>query len=358
MSGSKTVFKGYAIHDTQKWNDFKLVEIKPKQWSEEDIDVAVSYCGVCGSDIHTITGGWGDLKSLPLVVGHEIAGTVIRVGSVAAAKSGIKVGDRVGVGALCNGCGSCSSCTSNHENYCAKGVGTYNVFHTDGTLSQGGYSTAVRANHRYVFPIPDGLKLEDAASMMCGGLTMYSPLARNKAGPGKKVGIIGLGGLGHYGVLFAKALGAEVYVFSHSARKQADALKMGADHFVVSSDKENMTRLRGTLDLIISTVDVVDTFPLGDYLKLLVVHGTFVNVGAPDTLLPQIAAFDIIVNGCNLSGSMIGSKKEALEMLELAAKAKIQPWIEILPMSKVKDAVDGVKEGKPRYRYVLQQDIA
>ncbi|CAE6444206.1 unnamed protein product [Rhizoctonia solani] len=318
-------------------SDFKLVDIKPKTWEEEGIDIAVSYCGICGSDIHTITGGCGNIQELPLVVGHEIAGTVVRVGSVAAQKTGIKVGDRVGIGARCNACG--------------------NSRHPDGTISQGGFSTAVRANQQYVFPIPDGVALEDAASMMCGGLTMYSPLVRNGAGPGKKIGIIGLGGLGHFGVLFAKALGCEVYVFSHSTRKQEDALKMGADHFIVSEDKASMACLRGTLDLIISTVDVVDNFPLGDYLRLLVVHGTLINVGAPDTMLPQLSAMDLIPNGCKLDGSVVGSKKEAIEMLELAVKANVKPWIDVLPMSKVKEATESMKAGHAHYRFVLQQDI-
>ncbi|CCO31861.1 hypothetical protein BN14_05911 [Rhizoctonia solani AG-1 IB] len=236
-------------------------------------------------------------------------------------------------------------------------VDTYNGRHADGTLSQGGYSTAVRANHQHVFPIPDKITLEDAASMMCGGLTMYSPLIRNGAGPGKKVGIVGLGGLGHYGVLFAKALGCEVYVFSHSSRKQQDALKMGADHFVVSEDKESMARLRGTIDLIISTVDVVDTFPLAEYMSLLVVRGTLINVGAPDTKLPQLAAFDFVPNGCRLGGSCVGSKQEATEMLKLAAEANVKPWINVLPMSKVKEVAESMKAGNARYRFVLQQDI-
>ncbi|KAG9118685.1 NADP-dependent alcohol dehydrogenase, partial [Ceratobasidium sp. 392] len=179
----------------------------------------------------------------------------------------------------------------------------------------------------------------------------------NGAGPGKKVGIVGLGGLGHYGVLFAKALGAEVYVLSHSPSKEQDARKLGADHFVVSS-KENLKHLRGTFDLIISTVDVVESFPLREYLRLLFVHGTFVNVGIPDSLLPQIGPMDIVGNGCRLAGSLIGSKKEAIEMLQLAARKNIQPWVQVFPMSRIKQAVEGMKAGKPKYRYVLEQDLA
>ncbi|KAG9080343.1 NADP-dependent alcohol dehydrogenase [Ceratobasidium sp. UAMH 11750] len=237
MSTNPVPFKGYAIHDHTKWSEFQVIDIKPKQWEEDDVDIAITHCGICGSDIHTLTGGWGQAKGLPLVTGHEIIGTVTRVGSVAAQKAGIKVGDRVGIGGRIHSCGRCRACDSARENYCLEAIDTYNSLYPDGTLSQGGYSTAIRANHMFVFPIPKELKSEHAASMMCGGLTMYSPLVNNGCGPGKKVGIIGLGGLGHYGVLFAKALGAEVYVFSHSARKEQDAKKLGADHFVISEDK-------------------------------------------------------------------------------------------------------------------------
>ncbi|KAG8738100.1 NADP-dependent alcohol dehydrogenase [Ceratobasidium sp. 423] len=359
MSNSDLTFKGYGIHDTKKWSDFQVIDIKPKQWDEEDVDISISYCGICGSDIHTITGGWGNLKGLPIVAGHEIVGTVVRVGSVAAEKTGIKIGDTVGVGARIGSCGKCRACGTDNENYCPKGLDTYNSLYPDGTLSQGGYGTAIRANHNFVFPVPKELKPEYAASMMCAGLTMYSPLVRNGAGPGKKVGIIGLGGLGHFGVLFAKALGAEVYVFSHSARKEQDAKALGADHFI-TTEKENMKPLHGTLDLIISTIDVADPFPLRDYLRLLFINGTFVNVGIPDAKLPQIAPFDIVANGCRLAGSLVGSKKEATEMLyqELAAKKGIHPWVEVFPMSKIKGAIESMRAGKPKFRYVLKQDLA
>jgi len=194
--------------------------------------------------------------------------------------------------------------------------------------------------------------------MMCAGLTVFSPLVRNGAGPGKKVGIVGLGGLGHYAVMFAKALGAEVYVFSHSNHKEADAKKMGADHFVISSDQKQMEPLQYTLDLIVSTQDVSEGYPLQDFLKLLFVNGTFINVGIPDSPLPQLGPFDIVSNGCRLGGSLIGSKKEAIQMLDLAAEKGIEPWVELMPMSKVGEAVEAMKAGKAKYRYVLVQDFA
>ncbi|KAJ1308057.1 hypothetical protein OPQ81_002124 [Rhizoctonia solani] len=339
---SETQFKGYAIHDKKKWSDLKPVEIKPKKWQEEDIDIAITHCGVCGSDIHTLTNGWGNLDHLPLVVGHEIIGKAVRVGSIAAERTGFKVGDRVGVGAHIWSCG----------------LDTYNSPYPDGIISQGGFSTAIRADHRFVFPIPEKLKSEHAASMLCAGLTVFSPLVRNGCGPGKKVGIVGLGGLGHYGIMFAKALGAEVYVLSHSPHKEDDAKKLGADHFIVTSDKSQMEKIQFSLNLIISTVDVTEGYPLKDFLSLLFVNGTFVNVGIPDKPLPQIGPFDIVSNGTHLAGSLIGSKKEAIQMLELAAEKGIEPWVELMPMSKVKEAVEGMKAGKAKYRYILVQDFA
>ncbi|CAE6443373.1 unnamed protein product [Rhizoctonia solani] len=234
----------------------------------------------------------------------------------------------------------------------------------DGTISQGGFSTAIRANHNFVFPIPEKVKSEHAASMLCAGLTVFSPLVRNGCGPGKKVGIVGLGGLGHYGVMFAKALGAEVYVLSHSPNKEADAKKLGADHFIVTSDKSQMEKIQYSLNLIVSTIDVTEGYPLKDFLSLLFVNGTFINVGIPDSPLPQIGPFDIVSNGARLGGSLIGSKKEAIQMLkeaiqmlELAAEKGIEPWVELMPMSKVKEAVEGMKEGKAKYRYILVQDF-
>ncbi|QRW18425.1 Zinc-binding dehydrogenase [Rhizoctonia solani] len=325
MSGIQ--FKGYAIHDKKKWSDLKPVEIQPKKWEETDIDIAITHCGSR----------------------HEIIGKAVRVGSIAAEKTGFKVGDRVGVGAHIWSCGECQACKTDNENYCPKGLDTYNSPYPDGIISQGGFSTAIRADHRFAFPIPEKLKSEHAASMLCAGLTVFSPLVRNGCGPGKKVGIVGLGGLGHYGVMFAKALGAEVYVLSHSPNKEADAKKLGADHFIVTSDKVAVINS--------AKIDVTEGYPLKDFLPLLFVNGVFVNVGIPDSPLPQIGPFDIVANGVHLAGSLIGSKKEAIQMLQLAADKGIEPWIELMPMSKVKEAVEGMKEGKPKYRYVLVQDF-
>jgi alcohol dehydrogenase (NADP+) len=235
--------KGYAITDTKKWHDFQVVDFELKTAEDDDVDVHILYSGVCGSDLHTINGGWGELKNKAVIPGHEIVGKVTKVGKNV---KDIKVGDRVGVGAQVGSCMECTSCHSDYENYCLgskdgkKGcVDTYNAKYPDGSEAQGGYSTAIRAHQRFVFPIPEGLASEDAASMLCAGLTTWSPLKRNGCGPGKQVAVIGLGGLGHYATIFAVALGAEVTVISHSPKKKEDALKLGAKHFVSTGEEEN-----------------------------------------------------------------------------------------------------------------------
>ncbi|TFY76689.1 hypothetical protein EWM64_g7324 [Hericium alpestre] len=348
-------FKGYAITDANRWSDFKVIDFPSKNWEETDVEIAITHCGVCGSDVHTLTSGWGQFET-PLVVGHEVAGKAVRVGSQV--KSGIKVGDRVGVGAQIGSCYSCKYCKNDNENYCPKSISTYNNQYPDGVRTMGGYSTGMIANEQYVFPIPEALSSAEACSMMCGGLTVYSPLRRNGAGPGKKVGIVGIGGLGHYAILFAKGLGAEVFAFTHSHSKDDDIKKMGADHVVFTGEEGFEKKHAMTLDLIISTRDVSENFPVADYLSMLDVHGKFITVGLPDEKLPGNSASAFAANGCFFGGSKLGCKKEAIEMLDLAAKKGIKPWIEELPMKDVKKAVENVKDNKVRYRYVLEQDIA
>ncbi|TFK57318.1 NADPH-dependent alcohol dehydrogenase [Heliocybe sulcata] len=352
---SSVEFKGYAVTDTNKWSQFSVIDFQPKKFEDTDVEIAITHCGVCGSDLHTITSGWGEVP-LPLVVGHEIVGKVTRVGSKV---KEFKVGDRAGIGAQIGSCYSCRACKTDNENYCSKGVETYASKYPDGTLTQGGYSTAIRGNEQFVFPIPDKLESRDAASMLCAGLTVFSPLVRNGVGPGTKVGIVGIGGLGHYAVLFGKALGAEVYAFTHDNRKVEDIKKMGADQVTVTDDKgEFANDLAQTLDLIISTRDVAEGMPLQQYLSMLWVHGRLVTVGLPDQPLPQLSAFDLNPNGCYLGSTHIGSKKEAVQMLQLAADKGIKPWIEELPMKEAKQAVERLKRNDVRYRFVLTQDLA
>ncbi|KAL5476932.1 ADH6_1 [Sanghuangporus weigelae] len=352
MSAQKS-FKGYAVTDAKNWTDFKVIEYPSKNFEETDIEIAISHCGVCASDIHTISSGWGPVET-PQVVGHEIAGVAVRVGSKV---KGIKVGDRVGVGAQIGSCYSCNYCSSDNEQYCGKSINTYADRYPDGVRTQGGYSTGIIAHEQFVFPIPAGLTNAEACSMFCGGLTVFSPLVRNGAGPGKRVGIIGIGGLGHFAIMFAKALGAEVTAFTHSRSKEADIKKMGADHTVVTEPGFQEQHQRG-LDLIVSTVNVSEGIKLSEYLSMLDMHGKFICVGAPDEPIKNISPFSLIFNGCFFGGSKIGSKKEATRMLELAAQKGIKPWIEELPMKDVAKAVKGVHDNKVRYRYVLKQDLA
>jgi len=348
---ASTTFKGYAVTDAQKWSDFEVIEYPAKNWEDSDIEIEISHCGVCGSDVHSLS-GWGGFEA-PLVVGHEIVGKAVRVGPKV---KGVKVGDRVGVGAQIASCYDCKLCKTDNENYCHKMIDTYGQKHPDGVRTMGGYSTGIIANEQFVFPIPEEVTSADACSMLCGGLTVFSPLLRNGAGPGKKVGVIGIGGLGHYAILFAKALGAEVYAFSHSHSKEADAKKMGADHYILT-DAGFQEQVKGELDIIISTRDAAAGFPLQEFFSTLVVHGKFICVGLPDEPFPAFTGFSFISNGCFFGGSHIGSKKECLEMLDIAAKKGVKPWIEEMPMKDCKKAIENVKNGKPRYRYVLVQDL-
>ncbi|KAL0952996.1 hypothetical protein HGRIS_007204 [Hohenbuehelia grisea] len=335
MSNSSDLkWLGYAIHDTKQYTDFKVIEFEPKRFEEYDIDVKIEYCGVCGSDVHSVTGGWND-PILPLIPGHEIIGTVVRVGPKVTT---LKVGDRAGVG-------------------CRKWVDTYNAKYPNGDIAHGGYATAIRAHERYVFPIPEALSSEQAAPMLCGGLTVYSPLVRNGAGPGKKVGVVGVGGLGHFAIQFAKALGAEVYVFSHSDNKKADAQEMGADHFISTGAQGFEAEYEGLLDLIICTADISCGIPMSSLIKILGVHGRFIMVAIPDDHLPTIQSFDLVKNGALIGGSHIGSKKDVLAMLDLVVEKGVKAWIELLPMSKCGEAIQSVKDNHVRYRKVLKVDI-
>ncbi|KZO94054.1 GroES-like protein [Calocera viscosa TUFC12733] len=329
-----------------------MLSYAPKTWTEDDVEIAITHCGICGSDIHTLSGGWGPVRP-PLVVGHEIVGIAVKVGVNV---QGIKVGDRVGVGAAIQSCHHCKLCERGDENYCGELLWTYNTRYPDGVKTMGGYSTGIRANQQFVFPIPDSLGSAEASSMLCAGLTVFQPLRRYNVGPGSKVGVIGIGGLGHYAVLFGKALGAEVTAFSHSPNKEADVKKMGADNFVVSSAGFEKDWKR-YFDLIVCTLDVSTGFPLAQYLSTLYPLGTFIMVGIPDDAMPAIRAGNLTASGVKLGGSSVGSKREALEMLDLAVKHDIKPWIQTMPMSKAPEAVELMRAGKARYRIILEQDL-
>ena len=295
----------------------------------------------------------------PCCVGHEVVGTAVRVGSKA--EGDIKVGDRVGVGAQSGSCenkdGNCGPCANGLEQHCDKMVMTYNSTYANGGKSYGGYATYNRSPSHFVIKIPDGISSADAAPMLCGGITTYSPLKRNGCGPGKSVGVVGVGGLGHFAIMLAKALGADrIVAISRKSDKKADAIKLGADDFIATGeDKDWATRHASSLDLIISTASS-SKMPIVGYCGLLRLHGTFIQLGVPEDGALEIPASLLISKGLKLSGSFIGSPSEIREMLELAAAKGVKPWIQERPMTDANQAIVDMENGDARYRYVLTNE--
>jgi alcohol dehydrogenase (NADP+) len=357
-------FEGWMGYDKYA-ADGKLVwtEFDPKEWEETDIDIKISHCGICGSDLHTLRSGWGPTV-YPVCVGHEIIGTVVRLGSEAAkANPSLKIGSRVGVGAQSDSCQNrdankkCEECEEGQENYCQHGfVGTYNGTYRNGSQSQGGYATYCRMPAHFAVPIPDSIPSELAASMMCAGVTTYSPLKRNGCGPGKTVGVIGLGGLGHFGVMWAKALGADkVVAISRRQNKSEDATALGADHSIATEDDENwVAENRASLDILLSTISSSKA-PISDYMALVKTGGVMVQVGLPEDGVLGVPAMPLI-RRVRLEGSLVGSPGEIKEMLDLAAEKNVKPWVTVRPMKDANQAIVEMHEGKARYRYILANE--
>ncbi len=320
--------------------------IERRDLGEHDVLIEIAYAGICHSDIHTARSEWGEAP-YPLVVGHEIAGTVAEVGSGVTKHA---VGDRVGVGCLVNSCRECEQCLAGREQYCPQQVGTYNSTDRDGTITQGGYSTHVVVTEDFALKIPEGLDLDVAAPLLCAGITTWSPLRRWHVGEGSKVAVVGLGGLGHMGVQLADALGAEGTVLSQSLKKQEDGLAIGATEYRATSDESTFKDPRGRFDLIISTVSA--ELPIRRYLSLLAPEGTFVNVGAPVEPF-EVPAFSLIAGGKSLAGSNIGGIPETQEMLDFCAEHGIGAKIEVIPAEKVNEAWDRVVASDVRYRFVI-----
>ena len=314
---------------------------------EYDVTIDIKYCGVCHSDIHQVRDEWGG-SIFPMVPGHEITGVVSAVGKKV---TKCKTGERVGVGCFVDSCRKCASCRQGLEQYCEQGmVLTYNGREYDGVPTFGGYSAKIIVNENYVLWIPENLPLDRAAPLLCAGITLYSPLRHWQAGPGKKVAILGLGGLGHMGVKLAHAMGAEVTVFSHSLKKQADAKGLGAEHFFATSDPATFTKLKGRYDLIINTVSAeMDWNP---YFGLLRTDGCMVAVGAPAKPVP-IEAFSLILGRHSLAGSAIGGIQETQEMLCFCGQHGVASEIELIPIKKVNEAYERVLKSDVRYRFVI-----
>ncbi|WP_369371702.1 NAD(P)-dependent alcohol dehydrogenase [Promicromonospora sp. Populi] len=324
--------------------------IERRDVGPKDVLIEIRYAGVCHSDIHAVRGEWGQL-TYPQVVGHEIAGIVAEVGSEVTRYA---VGDRVGVGCMVNSCRKCENCLAGLENYCLAGfTATYTGLDRDGTITQGGYSTHVVVVEDFVLRIPDAISLEKAAPLLCAGITTYSPLAHWNAGPGKKVAVVGLGGLGHLAVKVAHAMGAEVTVLSRTLAKQDDGLAFGAADYRATADPDTFTELANTFDLIINTVSA--NIDVDAYLSLLRLDGTLVSVGAAPEPLP-VSVVSLVGNRRSFTGSTIGSISETQEMLDFCAEHSIVPETELIAAKEINEAFDRVLSSDVRYRFVI--DIA
>ncbi|MDR3606674.1 MAG: NAD(P)-dependent alcohol dehydrogenase [Oligoflexia bacterium] len=316
---------------------------------EHDVVIDIKYCGICHSDIHMARDEWGGLSRFPMVPGHEIAGVVRSVGSNV---TKYKVGDHVGVGCFVDSCRQCVNCKKKLDQYCLEGnTLTYSALERDGkSVTQGGYSNVIVVNEDYVLGIPKSLPLDKAAPLLCAGITLYSPLMHWKAGPGQKVAIMGLGGLGHMGVKIAVALGADVTVLSHSDKKREDAKKMGAHHFVSTHDPKVFQEHANSFDLIVNTVSA--ELNLNDYFGLLKTDGTLVSVGAPEKPY-TVSPFPLLVQRRSYAGSAIGSIKETQEMLDFCAKYNVTPAIEVIAPEQINAAYERVLKSDVRYRFVV-----
>jgi uncharacterized zinc-type alcohol dehydrogenase-like protein len=328
---------------------FERTTIERRDLGARDVLIAIAFAGICHSDIHTVREEWGS-TTFPMVPGHEIAGVVEEVGSEVTA---FAVGDRVGVGCLVDSCGECRHCLAGHEQFCRTNIGTYGSTGRDGRPTAGGYSTHIVVTDRFVLHIPDALALDVAAPLLCAGITTYSPLRHWKVGPGTRVAVAGLGGLGHMGVKIAAALGAEVTVLTRSGSKSDDAVAFGAAHVRATADGTAFRELRSAFDLILNTVSA--ELDLDRYVRMLDVDGAMVNVGLPEHAL-SINLMSLVANRRSLSGSSIGGIAETQEMLDFCAEHDLGSTIETISATDIDAAYERVVAGDVRYRFVI--DIA
>lgn len=313
-----------------------------------DVGFQITYAGICHSDIHQVREEWGPAL-FPMVPGHEIVGVVSEVGS---SVKKFKIGDRIGVGVFIDSCRKCAPCKSGLQQYCDEGMtGTYNGYERDGkTIAFGGYSNGFVIDQDYAVTIPSNLEMSGVAPLLCAGITLYSPIKHFKVGPGMKVAVMGLGGLGHMGVKFAVAMGAEVTVISHSANKKDDALRMGAKDFVLIKDKEDLKPLRRKFDLVLNTVSAM--VDINAYLGILKIDGTMVIIGLPDA--PYAVSAGALLEGRkSLTGSMIGGMPELQEMIDFAGQHNIVSDIELVKADYVEKAYERTVASDVKYRFVI-----
>ncbi|MSZ34913.1 MAG: alcohol dehydrogenase catalytic domain-containing protein [Actinobacteria bacterium] len=315
---------------------------------DHDVALRVSYSGICHSDIHQVAEEWGP-AIFPMVPGHEIAGIVTSVGKKV---TKFKVGESIGIGVFIDSCRTCSSCEAGLQQYCLKGmIGTYNGMEADGkTVAMGGYSDVFIINEDYALKIPSNLDLQGVAPLLCAGITLYSPIKHWKTGPGMQVAVMGLGGLGHMGVKFAVAMGAEVTVLSHSPKKQADALAMGAHSFIDTSNPDNFKAIEKKFDLILNTISA--EIVIDDYLKLLKLDGTLVVIGLPGR--PYKVNVSTLLNGRRrIAGSMIGGIPEMQEMLNFCGEHNILSEVEVINADYINQAYVRTVASDVKYRFVI-----
>ena len=339
--------RGYAATSpTSPLGLFHFVRRDPR---DNDVVIDVLYSGVCHSDLHTVRNDWGGTV-YPTVPGHEIVGHVTAVGS---AVTRFQVGDTVGVGCMVDSCQHCGACAKGWEQYCEKGMtGTYNsTDRVDGSATQGGYSEHIVVRQEFVLKIPQTLDLKAAAPLLCAGITTWSPLRHWKVGPGSKVAVVGLGGLGHMALKLAKALGAQVTLFSRSAGKEADAQRLGADRVVISTDKAQMKAVRGQFDLIIDTVPYAHD--LNPYTATLATGGTLVLVGFLGMQEPAVNTTSLVLGRKSVAGSVIGGITETQEMLDFCGQHGITADVEMLAMQDINTAYERMLRSDVKYRFVI-----
>lgn len=338
--------KAYAAHSATE--PLAPWEFERRQLRDNDVQIDIIYCGVCHSDLHTVRGEWGPTY-YPQVPGHEIVGRVRQVGP---SVSRYKEGDLVGVGCMVDSCQGCPNCKRDLEQFCVEGMsGTYGGYdRVDKTPNQGGYSSQIVVREEFVLKVSDSLPLEGVAPLLCAGITTYSPLRHWGVGKGHKVGVLGLGGLGHMAVKLAVSFGAEVTMLSTSPSKEADAKRLGAHRFAMTKDPEQLKDLNNYFDFIIDTVSAEHDYNL--YLGMLNVDGTLICVGAPPTPA-QIMGFNLIFGRRKIGGSLIGGIKETQEMLDYCAEHNITSDVEVINIKDINEAYERMLKGDVRYRFVI-----
>jgi uncharacterized zinc-type alcohol dehydrogenase-like protein len=342
--------KARAYAATSPTSPLASTTIQRREPTEQDVQIEILFCGVCHSDLHTVRDEWKEFMPTvyPCVPGHEIVGRVTKVGS---AVTRLKVGDLAAVGCLVDSDGTCPECKAGLEQFCANGVFTYNAPDKPlGGVTYGGYSDSIVVDQRFALSVPSNLDLAAAAPLLCAGITTYSPMRHWGVTKGKKVGIVGLGGLGHMGVKFAHALGAHTVVFTTSPNKREDALRLGADEVVLSKDANEMAKHAGSFDFILDAVSA--NHDINAYLNLLRHDGNVTLVGAPEKPLP-VAAFNLIMGRRSLSGSPIGGIKETQEMLDFCGKHNITSDVEVIPIQKINEAYDRLLKQDVKYRFSI-----